>query len=65
MKVLACSTSWQLANGIPECLGEFHQVEADHIPKGISVEDAQILAGHAIEFFAIVCAALLVRKALL
>lgn len=64
MKVLACDVDWVPSSGSFSCPGTLHNIEAASIPTGITVEDAQILVGHAIELFAVVAAALLVRKAL-
>jgi hypothetical protein len=64
MKVLACSVDWQVSGGTPFCPGTTFNTEAPESQPGISIDDAQEFTGHALELFAIVAAALLIRKAI-
>lgn len=64
MKVLACDTSWTITSGVPSCPGTLHEVQADQIPSGINLEDAQILVDHALGLFAIVAGFLLLQRAI-
>lgn len=64
MQVLACDTSWIITSGVPSCPGTLHEVQADQIPSGINMEDAQILVDHALGLFAIVAGFLLLQRAI-
>lgn len=64
MKVLACDTSWTITSGVPSCPGTLHEVQADQIPSGMTLEEAQQLADSAIGLFAIIAGFLLLQRAI-
>lgn len=64
MKVLACSVDWVIQDGTTVCTGTLEQIDASHIPQGISLDEAKELSGHAIALFAIVAGALIIQRAI-
>lgn len=63
MKVLACDVEWLVSGSSVSCPGTLQNIDADNIPSGMTLEDAQILQTHALELFAVIAAFLILRKA--
>lgn len=64
MKSALCSVDWTISNGVPVCNGSLSSVEAVPNPSGIVAEDIPVLTGHALELFAVIAGALLIRRAI-
>lgn len=64
MQILACDGNWTFSGGDYACSGSLLVIDADNIPQGMTIEDAQELTGHALVLFAVVFGVLAIKKAL-
>lgn len=64
MKILACSEPWSFQAGQTVCPGTLHQIDADDIPSGMTIEEAKELSGQAVGLFAVIAVYLLIQRAI-
>lgn len=65
MNAVLCEGTWTSSNGTPVCSGTLVSVaQTELIPSGMTTEDAVELSYQAIGLFAVIFAALALKKAL-